>query len=127
MIGDELVEVGIGEHAARALRALADDDVAQIPRGDVGAQRLHRAAELARGLGGRAQAVGCRWKRRRFLMAGAERVGLCGGLGFVRRDLEQLALALAAAGKIGLHGSRELTVRNLDETSLASELVNAWG
>jgi len=38
----------------RALRALADDDVAEIARGDVRIDRLDGAAERARDLGGRA-------------------------------------------------------------------------
>src|SRR6516162_4583082 len=50
LIGDELVEIGGGVHAVRALRALADDDVAEIARGDVRIERLDGAAELARGL-----------------------------------------------------------------------------
>jgi hypothetical protein len=42
---DERVEIGIGEHFARALRAVADLDVAQRARCDVALQRLDRAAE----------------------------------------------------------------------------------
>jgi hypothetical protein len=57
LIGDEVVEIGVAEHAARALRTLADADVAEIARGNVGVKRLDRAAQLARGLGGRAQAI----------------------------------------------------------------------
>jgi hypothetical protein len=57
-MGDEIVEIGVGEHAARALAAAADVDVTQHAVGDVVAQRLDRATELSRGLGRRAQAVG---------------------------------------------------------------------
>src|SRR5262249_60464426 len=50
LIGDEIVEIGDGVHAARALCALAEADVAEIARGDVRIDRLDGAAELARGL-----------------------------------------------------------------------------
>src|SRR5215472_15530488 len=54
LIGDELVEIGVGEHLARALRAAPDNHVAQLARGDVAVERLDRAAEfrcrLRRGL-----------------------------------------------------------------------------
>ena len=59
-MGDEIVDVGIGEHLAWALRALADDDVAEIPGGDVGVERLDRTAQLARGFVRRAQSIGGR-------------------------------------------------------------------
>src|SRR6516164_7774823 len=52
LIGDEIVEIGGGVHAVRALRALADDDVAEIARGDVRIERLDGAAELGGGLRG---------------------------------------------------------------------------
>jgi len=50
LIGNEIVEIGIGEHLVRALRALADDDVAEIPGSDMAVERLDRAAELGSGL-----------------------------------------------------------------------------
>src|SRR6516164_9102073 len=56
--GDELFEIGIGEHEPRALPTVADEHVAERARGDVAGERPHRASELARGFGGRAQAVG---------------------------------------------------------------------
>src|SRR5215471_15234008 len=50
LVLDEGFEVGIGKHAARALLALANADVAEIPGGDVGVERLDRATELGSGL-----------------------------------------------------------------------------
>jgi hypothetical protein len=35
LVGDELFKVGIGEHLARALGAVADDDIAQRAAFDV--------------------------------------------------------------------------------------------
>jgi len=82
---NELVEIGVGEHLALAALAVADGDVLERAGGDVAVERLDRATEpgsglccslesvrwgvarLARGLSGRAQAVGRRWERRRFL------------------------------------------------------------
>src|SRR5262249_14028746 len=58
LIGDEFVDVGVSEHAARALRALADDDVAEIPGGDVGVERLDRAVQLGGGLRGGLEPIG---------------------------------------------------------------------
>jgi hypothetical protein len=55
LIGDELVEISVGEHAAGTLGAVTDDDVAEIASGDVTVQRLDGAAELRRCLGRRAQ------------------------------------------------------------------------
>ena len=53
-MGDEFVEIGVGEHLARALLALADADVAEIAHSNVGVKRPDRAAEfrcrLRRGL-----------------------------------------------------------------------------
>src|SRR6516164_7785242 len=59
LVGDEFVEIGVGEHAALTALAVAKDDVFQRAGSDVTVERLDRAAELARSLGGRAQAV--RW------------------------------------------------------------------
>jgi hypothetical protein len=56
-MGNEIVDVGIGEHLARALRALADDDVAEIPGSDVGVERLVRTTELGGGLRGGLESV----------------------------------------------------------------------
>jgi hypothetical protein len=52
MGGDEVFEVMRREHYALALLAAADIDVANIAGPDVGAQRFHRHAEAASGLGG---------------------------------------------------------------------------
>jgi hypothetical protein len=49
LVGNESVEVSVGEHLARALCALADDDVAEIPGSDVGVERLDRAVQLGGG------------------------------------------------------------------------------
>src|SRR5262249_48521108 len=77
LVGDEIVEVGVGEHAARALRAVTDDDVAERAGGDVAGERLDRAAELARGLGGRARPSGLDWRGLRSLhLAGAPGSGI---------------------------------------------------
>jgi len=62
LIGDEIVEIGVGEHLALALLAVADADVAKIPGSDVGAQRFDGAAEATCSVGRREQ--GIRWARR---------------------------------------------------------------
>src|SRR5262249_16627111 len=76
LVGDEFVEIGVGESDARALGAVTDDDVAERAGGDVAVERLDRAAELGRRLGLRAQAIGrlARLARRTALPLGA--VGL---------------------------------------------------
>jgi len=50
LVGNELVEVGGGEHLALAFAAVADREVAQPPRRDVTLKRFLRAAELCRRL-----------------------------------------------------------------------------
>ena len=57
LIGNEFVEVGVGEHAPRPFATMADHDVANLAGGDVRAERLGRAAELACCFGGCAQAI----------------------------------------------------------------------
>jgi hypothetical protein len=57
LVGDEFVEIGVGEPAALATLAVAKGDVFQRARLHVAVERLDRAAQLARGLGGRAQSV----------------------------------------------------------------------
>jgi len=52
-----LIEIGVGEHTARALRAVPNDDVPERARCHVTEQCFHGAAQLARGLDGREQAV----------------------------------------------------------------------
>jgi hypothetical protein len=70
LVGDELIEIGIGEHAARAPLAVADGDVFERAGGDVAVESLDRAVQLACGLGGRSQAVRRRGNGRlRFLLA----------------------------------------------------------
>jgi hypothetical protein len=54
---DEGVEIGIGEHLARAALAVADDHVAERARFDMAVERLDRAAEFGGGLGLRTQAI----------------------------------------------------------------------
>jgi len=68
----------------RALRALADDDVAEITCGDVSVERLDRAVQLGGGLRGGLEPV---------------------------RGLARLALAMAVAGKVGLGGGRAVARR----------------
>jgi hypothetical protein len=58
LIGNELVEIGVGEHAARALLAVADAHIAERARLDVAVKRAQRTAELRRRLGSRAQPIG---------------------------------------------------------------------
>jgi hypothetical protein len=50
---DEIVEIGVGEPDAPALPAVADVDVTERAGSDVAVKRLLRAAQPARGLGGR--------------------------------------------------------------------------
>jgi hypothetical protein len=45
LVGDEFSKVGVGEHFSRALRTVADDDIAQRAGGDVTAQRPQRTAD----------------------------------------------------------------------------------
>ena len=61
MIGDEFVEIGVGEHAAHTLPAMADIDISERAGSNMAVERLDRATQLARCLGGRAQAIR-RWK-----------------------------------------------------------------
>ncbi len=58
MIGDEGVEIGLGEHPARAPGAVAGLDVAQRPQGDVPRKRLGRATKLSRRLARCVQTIG---------------------------------------------------------------------
>jgi hypothetical protein len=60
LIGDEIVEVGVGEHAARAFCPMTDDDVTERAGGDVAIEGFHRAAEPGSGLCGGLEPV--RWK-----------------------------------------------------------------
>jgi hypothetical protein len=48
---DEVVEIGVGEHLAGALEAVADLDITKCARVDMTLERLHRAAELVSGFG----------------------------------------------------------------------------
>jgi hypothetical protein len=50
LIGNEFVEVGIGEPAARAFCPVTDGDIFERAGSDVAVQRLDRAAELGGGL-----------------------------------------------------------------------------
>jgi hypothetical protein len=61
LIGDELVEIGVREHAALTALAAADGDVAEIARGDVRVEGLDGAAQFCRCFGRRAQPI--RWAR----------------------------------------------------------------
>src|SRR6516164_4159766 len=44
LIGNEIIEIGVGEHAARAFAAVPDDDIAERAGSDVTSKRLNRAA-----------------------------------------------------------------------------------
>jgi hypothetical protein len=57
LVADEFIEIGVGEHAARARLAVAERDVAQRAGGDVLVESFDRDAELRCGLGAGAQAV----------------------------------------------------------------------
>jgi len=57
LASNKFVEVGIGEHAARTLHAVANDDVFERTRRDVTVEGLDRAAQLRRRFGQRAQPV----------------------------------------------------------------------
>jgi hypothetical protein len=80
LVGDEFVEIGVGEPAALATLAVAKGDVFQRARLHVAVERLDRAAQLARGFGGGAQAIGQRgngWRAALTLGArGLRRYGL---------------------------------------------------
>jgi hypothetical protein len=58
LIGDELIENGIGEHAPHTLLAVADGHIWERARFDMAVERLDRATELGCRLGLRAQAIG---------------------------------------------------------------------
>jgi hypothetical protein len=60
LIGNELVEIGVGEHAALAALAVAKGDVFQRAGGNVAVEGFHRAAEPGSGLCGGLEPV--RWK-----------------------------------------------------------------
>jgi hypothetical protein len=47
---NERIEIGVGEHPARALAAVTNNDIAERASSDVAFQRLDRAAELGGGL-----------------------------------------------------------------------------
>jgi hypothetical protein len=57
---DELVDIGVGEHAALAALAVAKGDVFQRAGGNVAVEGFHRAAEPGSGLCGGLEPV--RWK-----------------------------------------------------------------
>src|SRR5215813_12016516 len=42
LVGDEFSEIGVGEHLARALRAMADQDIAQRANRDIAVERFGR-------------------------------------------------------------------------------------
>jgi hypothetical protein len=45
LVGDELFQIGVGEHLALAFGAPTDRHVTQLAGGDVSTQRLRRAAQ----------------------------------------------------------------------------------
>jgi hypothetical protein len=76
LVGDELIEIGIGESAARSPLAVAERDIAQRAGGDVLVERPDRDPELGRGLGARAQAIGRARAGQSFCL---ENLRPCGG------------------------------------------------
>jgi hypothetical protein len=52
LVGDELVEIGVGEHPAHARPAVAKGDVFQRAGGDVAIEGLDRTTKLGGGLTG---------------------------------------------------------------------------
>src|SRR5262249_6186038 len=64
LIGDEFVEIGVGEHLAWALSAMTDADVFERAGGDVAVERLDRTTELGSGLRGGLEPV--RWRGARL-------------------------------------------------------------
>jgi hypothetical protein len=69
LVSDEFVEVGVGEHLARAALAVADGDIFERAGSDVTVQRLDRAMQFAGGLGGGAETIRQQGGRLRFLSA----------------------------------------------------------
>jgi hypothetical protein len=57
LVADELVEIGVGEHAALALGAVTNEHVFQPSGGDMALEGLDRAAELSGRLALGAKAV----------------------------------------------------------------------
>src|SRR5262249_4809476 len=91
--GDELVDVGVGEHAALALTAVSHGDVVERAAGDIAADRLGGAAKLGGDLFERAQPV----RRALARLAGARpRLGLHAiALGAGQQAVERVALRVA--------------------------------
>src|SRR5215472_2093202 len=58
LIGDEIVEIGVGEPDAPALPTVADVDVTERARGDMAEQRFDGAVQLGGGLRSSFEAVG---------------------------------------------------------------------
>jgi hypothetical protein len=65
--GNEFVEVCSGEHLARALHAVADDDVFERTSSNISVEGLDRAAQLHRCLGCRVQSI--RWAQGALVVA----------------------------------------------------------
>jgi hypothetical protein len=59
LIDNKFIEIGIGEHFARAPLAVTDGDIFERTGRDVGIEGFDRAAELGSGLGGGLEPV--RW------------------------------------------------------------------
>jgi hypothetical protein len=100
-----LIEVGIGEHLALPLRALADDDVAEITGGDVGVEGLDRHAELGCGLGLGAQ-PGRHQRRRRLVLSGPPPRQLLG------LEIESLEVHALLAGE-GLDNVEKIEIEKI--------------
>jgi hypothetical protein len=79
LVGDELVEVGVGEHFALTLLAMAQGDVMQRAGSDVGVERLDAAAKFGSGLRCSLKPVRRRDARLVLAAGGLRRDGLRGG------------------------------------------------
>jgi hypothetical protein len=72
LIGDELVKVGVCEHATPTALAVADGHIAKCTGSNVRVEGLDGTAQLACSLGGRAQAIG--WRSNLSALVDAEQL-----------------------------------------------------
>jgi hypothetical protein len=107
LVGNELIEVDVGEHAAWALRAVADGDVFEVARRDVTIESLDRAIELCCSL---------RWRKQSARYAGAGPALAAFGGGFANLMAEQSGHVVAIPKAID---------RDLEVGRLLGHLVGA--
>jgi hypothetical protein len=89
LIGNELVEIGIGEHFPRARLAVTDGDIAQRPQCDMAIKGAQRTIELGCRLGAGQQAV---WWTRLARAVGAELALATARLGHAEKRLRPIAV-----------------------------------